>query len=79
MEQRRARMVRAFQRHDQDGNAELTADEFNRRASQIVERMDRNGDGKLSKEDRRGRNKGRRNEKPDRDETQEPNTAPDNG
>lgn len=79
MEQHRQRMVRAFQRQDRDGNAELTAEEFNRRASKIVERMDRNGDGKLSKEDRRSRNKARRNEKPERDEMQEPDNAPDNG
>jgi Ca2+-binding EF-hand superfamily protein len=54
LDQMRERMVRAFQEHDADGNGQVTADEFNKRFAGLVERMDRNGDGKISQEDRRG-------------------------
>ena len=49
----RHRMVRGFQRIDRDGSAEITVEEFLRPYSDIVERLDRNDDGVLDKEDRR--------------------------
>lgn len=55
LEQMRDRMVDAFQKHDNDGNGQVTTDEFNKRFTGLVERLDRNGDGKLNKDDRGGR------------------------
>lgn len=55
MDQMRDRMVDAFQKHDNDGNGQVTADEFNKRFTGLVERLDRNGDGQLNKDDRGGR------------------------
>ncbi len=49
----RQRMVRGFQRIDRDGSADITLEEFLRPYSDIVERLDRNDDGVLDKEDRR--------------------------
>ncbi|NNF79459.1 MAG: hypothetical protein HKN05_15640 [Rhizobiales bacterium] len=49
----RRRMVRAFQRFDVDGDANVTLDEYTKPLSKIVERRDRNGDGALSRADRR--------------------------
>ncbi|GAB4226301.1 MAG: hypothetical protein Kow0032_03660 [Methyloligellaceae bacterium] len=49
----RRRMVRSFQRLDEDGNAQVTLDEFLKPYGDIVERLDRNDDGVLDKEDRR--------------------------
>lgn len=51
----RERMVDDFQRHDADGDSVVTGEEFSARFDSIVARMDRNGDGALSAEDRRGR------------------------
>ena len=47
------RMVRAFQRFDVDGDATVTLDEYTEPLSMIVERRDRNGDGAISREDRK--------------------------
>lgn len=47
--------VRGFQRLDVDGDAVVTADEFAAPFANAVEKFDRNGDGALSKDDRRGR------------------------
>lgn len=55
LEVKRQRMVRSFQRIDKDGNAAVTLDEFLKPYSRIVERMDRNADGVLDREDRRHR------------------------
>ncbi|HEV7254953.1 MAG TPA: hypothetical protein VGN97_17860 [Mesorhizobium sp.] len=56
LDQMRERMVDAFQEHDDDGNGQVTAEEFNERFTGLVERLDRNGDGQLSPDDRgRGR------------------------
>ena len=55
LEMRRRRMVSAFQRLDDDGDAVVSTDEFMEPFANIVERMDRNGDGVLDKQDRRGR------------------------
>ena len=49
------KMVRSFQRLDIDGDATVTLDEYVDPLSKIVERRDRNGDGALSREDRRWR------------------------
>ncbi len=56
---RAERIVREFQQFDRDGDAQLTLDEYQRPLADIVERMDRNGDGAISKDDRRGRGKWR--------------------
>jgi Ca2+-binding EF-hand superfamily protein len=42
---RAERIVRAFQRFDRDGDAGVTLEEYQRPLADIVERMDRNGDG----------------------------------
>lgn len=49
------RMVRGFQRIDEDGDAVITIEEFIKPYGNVLERMDRNGDGVLDKEDRRAR------------------------
>ena len=53
----RERMVDRFQDLDADGDSGVTLDEFQRPFAKMVERFDRNDDGKLSREDRprRGR------------------------
>lgn len=56
----KTRMVRNFQRHDTDGDAVVTVEEFGARFANLVERMDRNGDGAISKDDRPKRSEGRR-------------------
>ncbi len=62
------RRVRAFQRLDPNGDASITAAELEERFDGIVERMDRNDDGKLDQSDRgrRGRDGGRRGHGHDR-------------
>lgn len=51
-----ARMVDRFQELDEDGDAIVTVEEFVAPFDSMVERMDRNGDGAISKDDmRRGR------------------------
>jgi len=54
LEAMRERMVDAYQRHDADGDGSVTAEEFNARFDGLVERMDRNDDGALNGDDRRG-------------------------
>ncbi len=56
----RERMVDQFQSHDDDGDGIVTAEEFGERFSRIVERMDRNGDDALSREDMRRGERGQR-------------------
>lgn len=51
----RERMVDAFQRLDDDGDGQITPAELDLRLDGVVERMDRNGDGVLTIQDRRGR------------------------
>lgn len=51
----RERMVDRFQNLDEDGDATVTSAEFSEPFGQMVQRMDRNGDGKLTKEDRKRR------------------------
>ncbi|HSM20376.1 MAG TPA: hypothetical protein VK844_08415, partial [Hyphomicrobiales bacterium] len=50
--------VRAFQMHDPDGDAAITKDEFASRTQGLVARLDRDGDGALSTDDRYGRGPG---------------------
>jgi hypothetical protein len=45
-------MVREFQRFDRDGNGQVTLDEYKQPLSGMVARMDRNGDGVLTPDDR---------------------------
>lgn len=63
LEAMRERMVDDFQRHDDDGDGQVTPEEFNERFVGLVERFDRNGDGVLDREDRgwRGGRGGDRN------------------
>ncbi|MGI9381588.1 MAG: EF-hand domain-containing protein [Methyloligellaceae bacterium] len=59
----RRRMVRGFQRLDGDGDAAVTLEEFLKPFAHTVEVMDRNGDGVVSRSDRRrhrGHDQGRR-------------------
>ena len=46
-------MVREFQDFDKDGDAKVTLDEYKTPLAHLVENRDRNGDGVLSKDDRR--------------------------
>ncbi len=46
--------VRSFQFLDPNGDAAVTADELSKPLQGVVERMDRNGDGKLTMQDRGG-------------------------
>jgi len=48
-------MVDAFQKLDADGDGVVTPAEMDIRFGDMVERLDRNGDGKLDREDRGGR------------------------
>ena len=48
----RNRMVDRFQNLDEDGDAGVTLEEFQRPFAKMVQRFDRNGDGKVSMEDR---------------------------
>lgn len=51
----RAKMVDAFQNFDDDANGSITAAELDARFGDVVAKMDRNGDGVLSKADRKER------------------------
>ncbi|KKN44179.1 hypothetical protein LCGC14_0695810 [marine sediment metagenome] len=51
----RNRMVDAFQKLDADGDGVVTQAEMDNRFGNVVERMDRNDDGQLDREDRHGR------------------------
>jgi Ca2+-binding EF-hand superfamily protein len=46
-------MVRAFQAHDADGDGSVTIVEFQARFADIVEDLDRNGDGELTRDELR--------------------------
>ena len=60
LERTRPLMVDAFQALDEDGDGTVTSGELSDRFGTVVERMDRNGDGVLSTDDRRGRERGER-------------------
>ncbi len=53
----RERMVDNFQRHDDDGDGLVTAEEFGEDQADMVARMDSNDDGVLTTQDRRGHRK----------------------
>jgi Ca2+-binding EF-hand superfamily protein len=53
LEAHRTEMVREFQRLDPNGDAQVTLDEYKEPLSRLVAQRDRNGDGLLSKDDRR--------------------------
>lgn len=53
----RERMVDAFQKLDADGDGVVTQAEMDKRFGDVVERMDRNDDGQLDRQDRVGRHK----------------------
>ena len=53
LKQMREMMVRQFQRLDRDGNAQVTAEEFNGPFTDMVARLDRNDDKVLDASDRR--------------------------
>ena len=80
-QQHRQMMVRAFQFLDTDGDGEVTEAELSARTAGMVERMDRNGDGALSREDRRGgRDRGMRGWfSSDDDDERGPGRGPGNG
>lgn len=56
----RERMVRAFQRLDRDGDAKVTAEEFQAPYAKMVRRMDRNDDGVIDRNDFKRRHRGER-------------------
>ena len=60
LELSRDRMVDRFQDLDADGDGTITGAEMDARFGGIVDRMDRNGDGELSRADRPHRSKGNR-------------------
>ena len=55
MEMMRSRMVDAFQRFDDDGNGVITKAEVDEKTSWMMSRMDRDGDGKITREEQRPR------------------------
>ena len=55
-------IVDRFQALDEDGDGRITSEEVNEKFGGAVARMDRNGDGALSREDRMGRIHGRKGE-----------------
>lgn len=55
----RERMVDRFQSHDDDGDGQVTAEEFGERFSRMVARRDRDGDGEITREDFRRDRRGR--------------------
>ena len=63
--QTKQKMIRTFQRLDSDADGSITKAEQDEPFANIVERMDRNGDGVLNREDRRKRGDKRHNKKPD--------------
>ena len=77
LDRMRERMVDAFQEHDDDGNGQVTPEEFNERFSALVERLDRNGDGQLNADDRRGNRRHDRQTPVQPGEDTAPNAAPD--
>jgi hypothetical protein len=56
LEAHRQEMVREFQRLDPNGDAGVTLDEYKEPLSHLVADRDRNGDGVLSRDDRRREN-----------------------
>ncbi len=61
---RRRSMVRGFQYIDEDGDALITVEEFLKPYANAVEKRDRDGDGAISRDDRRKRMRGGRGPMP---------------
>jgi Ca2+-binding EF-hand superfamily protein len=59
LEQVRPMMVRHFQFLDVDGNGQVTAEEMNEPAAMMMDRLDRDEDGTVTKDELRHRGKGR--------------------
>lgn len=77
LEARRLQMVREFQELDPNGDAALSLDEYKEPLSGIVAKRDRNGDGLLSREDRRRGGKHRwRHDRDDKDDDQGDDDGP---
>jgi Ca2+-binding EF-hand superfamily protein len=55
MDAMHVRMVRAFQAHDADGDGLVTVEEFTAPYSHVVSRLDTNGDGQLTQDELRHR------------------------
>jgi len=51
VEMMRSPMVRAFQRLDEDGDGQLTAQELNERVDWALAKMDRDGDGAITRKE----------------------------
>lgn len=60
------RMVDRFQKHDNDGDGKISEEDFSKRFMRMMTWMDRNEDGKLDRDDRRGYG-GRHHDKDDDD------------
>jgi Ca2+-binding EF-hand superfamily protein len=54
----RERMVDRFQAHDDDGDGLVTAEEFGEPFTRMVSRLDDNGDGELTRDELRQRDRG---------------------
>ncbi len=54
-ERMRPAMVDAFQAFDEDGDASISGAELEERFGDVVSRLDRDGDGAISLQDRGGR------------------------
>lgn len=70
-----SRMVDQFQELDEDGDAVVTGEEFLQPFAKMIERMDRNKDGELSKEDRKRR---RHHDRVENDDNDDDNDDDDN-
>ena len=75
LDQMREAMVDVFQEHDNDGNGQVTAEEFNKRFASLVEHLDRNRDGQLNTDDR-GHGPGKAGGKGPREDAPVPPAAP---
>ncbi len=53
----RERMVDRFQKHDNDGDGKISPEDFSRKYSYMMHRMDRNEDGKVDASDMRRHHK----------------------
>lgn len=63
----RERMVDRFQSHDDDGDGQVTVEEFSKKTARLVIRRDRNADGTISLEDTRHADRNK-NQMRDRDD-----------
>jgi hypothetical protein len=70
---RREQMVREYQDFDRDGDGKVTLEEYQGPLANLVAERDRNGDGVLSREDRR---RGKHHRRPMQDDDQSGDAAP---